>query len=234
MRSPATPHRTTVVGVDACAAGWVGIVLRDDTAPAGVFGATLDELSAQVPEAAGFGVDIPIGLPTNGERHADVAARRALGARRSSLFMTPVRQALLADTHAAATQLSRHLTGKGISRQAYALAPKILEAEEWVDTLDAPVWEVHPELSFTALLGHPAKASKKTWSGMRERLDALHTAGIELGDLEGAGDRAMVDDVIDAAIVAWSARRIISGEGVPYPDPPESDGRTGRAVAIWA
>jgi predicted RNase H-like nuclease len=234
MPSPANPSPTTVVGLDACPAGWVGIVLRDGTAPAGVFGATLQEIAAQVPDAAGFGVDIPIGLPTQGERHADVAARHALGARRSSLLMTPVRQALLADTHATATQLSRQLTGKGISRQAYALAPKILEAELWVGALDVPVWEVHPELSFTALLGHPAQASKKTWSGMRERLDALQAAGIELGGLPGAGDRAMADDVIDAAIVAWSTRRIIGGQGVPYPDPPEPDGRTGRTVAIWA
>ena len=229
----APAREVTVVGIDACAAGWVAVVLRPGAAVAGVFGATLADIAEQVPDARGFGVDIPIGLPAAGERRADLAARKALGPRRSSLFMTPVREALTAPTHAAATQVARQLTGKGISRQAYGLAPKILEAEAWVTTIAAPVWEVHPELSFATLLGHPARASKKTWSGMRERLDALHAAGIKLGQLPGAGDRAAVDDVVDAAVVAWSAQRLVAGHGVPYPDPPEMDAMSGRAIAIW-
>lgn len=223
-----------VVGVDGCAAGWVGVVLGRAAAPQGVFAATLHDLARQVPDAAGFGVDIPIGLPVRGERSADLAARLALGPRRSSVFSTPVREALTAATHARATQVSRELTGKGISRQAYGLAPRILEAEAWVVDLDVPVWEVHPELSFTTLLGYPARASKKTWSGIRERVTALAAAGIELGDLGEAGRRAAVDDVVDAAAAAWSAQRLLAGRGVAYPDPPEVDERTGRLVAIWA
>lgn len=210
----------TAVGVDACAAGWFGVVLRAGAAPEAVFGTTLHELAAQVPDAEGFGVDMPIGIPVDAQRRADLAVRQVLGARRSSLFMTPVREALLAATHAEASLVSRRLTGKGVSRQAYALAPKILEAEAWVADENAPVWEVHPELSFATLLGHPARASKKTWSGMRERDAALRTAGIELGVHPDAGRHAMVDDVIDAAVVAWSVRRLISGQAVPYPDPP--------------
>jgi predicted RNase H-like nuclease len=232
MTSPSTSR--PVVGVDACTAGWIAVVLYRGRAPHGVFGATLSDIAAQVPDAAGFGVDIPIGLPTRGERSADIAARRALGARRSSLFSTPVRQALAAPTHAAATALARDLTGKGISRQAYALGPKILEAEAWIPTVAAPVWEVHPELSFTALLGHPARAPKKTWSGLHERLAALRAAGIELGDLPEVGHRAAVDDVVDAAVAAWSARRVLQGRAVPYPDPPSIDAASGRPVAIWA
>ena len=231
---PRPPPAVTAVGVDACAAGWVAVVLRPGAAAEGVFGATLEDVAAQVPDAVGFGVDIPIGPPTAGERRADLAARAALGPRRASLFMTPVRPALLADTHADATALSRQLTGKGISRQAFALAPRILEAEAWTAAAGAPVWEVHPELSFATLLGHPARCSKKTWAGLRERLHALHGAGIELGDLDGAGDRAAVDDVVDAAVVAWSVQRLLRGAGRPYPDPPEVDPVTGRQIAIWA
>ena len=222
------------MGIDGCAAGWVGVALREGSPPEGVFGATLPELARQVPDAAGFGVDIPVGLPARGERGADLAARAALGARRSSVFSTPVREALTAATHASATQVSRELTGKGISRQAYGLARRILEAEAWVAGLELPVWEVHPELSFATLLGHPARASKKTWAGMRERLAALEGAVIELGDLDGAGGRAAVDDVVDAAVVAWSTRRLLAADGVASPDPPEIDGLTGRQVAIWA
>lgn len=222
------------VGVDGCPGGWVGVVLGDQGVIGAVHGATLAELAAQVPDADGFGVDIPIGLPVGGQRRADVAARRLLGARRSSVFATPVREALLAPTAQEANTVSRRLTGHGLSRQAYALAPKILEADDWVAHAGVPVWEVHPEVSFAVLLGHPARAAKKTWSGLRERLAVLHRAGVELADMEGVGPRAGVDDVVDAAAAAWSTGRLVRGDGISLPDPPDIDPVTGRAVAIWA
>lgn len=222
-----------VVGVDACPGGWVGVVLGDAGVERAVHARTLEALAQQVPDADGFGVDIPIGLPTDGGRAADAAARDFLGARRSSVFATPVRQALLADTHAEASAVARSITGQGVSRQAYALARSILDADAWVARASAPVWEVHPEVSFTVLLGHPAGASKKTWAGLRERLGALEDAGVVLGVLPGAG-RAGPDDVVDAAAAAWSTARLVRGAGISLPDPPEEDPLTGRAVAIWA
>jgi predicted RNase H-like nuclease len=92
------------------------------------------------------------------------------------------------------------------------------------------VWEVHPELSFTVLLGQPPSASKKTWAGMR----ALEAVGIRLDDLGEAGVAAAVDDVVDAAVAAWSCRRLVNGDAVSFPDPPEDDPETGRVIAIWA
>lgn len=222
-----------VVGVDACPGGWVGVVLGDAGVERAVQGQTLAALAAQVPDAEGFGVDIPIGLPAAGPRSADDAARRFLGPRRSSVFATPVRAALHAATHAEASAIGRRLTGQGVSRQAYALARSILDADRWVAVAGAPVWEVHPEVSFAVLLGHPAHASKKTWVGLRERLVALEDAGVVLGPLPGAG-RAGPDDVVDAAAAAWSTARLVQGAGISLPDPPERDPVTGRAVAIWA
>lgn len=222
-----------VVGVDACPGGWVGVVLGDAGVEAAVQAETLEALAEQVPDAEGFGVDVPIGLPADGVRPADMAARRFLGPRRSSVFATPVRAALQADTHAEASAVSRRLAGQGISRQAYALARSILDADRWVAGAATPVWEVHPEVSFTVLLGHPAGAPKKTWVGLRERLGALEAAGVVLGPLPGAG-RAGPDDVVDAAAAAWSATRLVRGAGISFPDPPEVDPTTGRAVAIWA
>lgn len=222
-----------VVGVDACPGGWVGVVLGGSGVERAVQADTLAALAAQVPAAEGFGVDVPIGLPVDGVRAADVAARRFLGVRRSSVFATPVRAALEAATHAEASAIGRRLTGQGVSRQAYALAGSILDADRWVAVAAAPVWEVHPEVSFAVLLGHPAHASKKTWVGLRERLGALKDAGIVLGALPGAG-RAGSDDVVDAAAAAWSTARLVRGAGISLPDPPELDPATGRAVAIWA
>lgn len=232
------------VGVDACPGGWVAVVVAEDAvgtvhratlkAIGAVHGATLEAMGAQLPHADGFGVDIPIGMPTDGPRSADVAARRFLGPRRSSVFPAPVRDALAAATYAEANATSRRVTGHGLSRQAYALAPKILEAEQWCERHPTPVREVHPEVSFAVLLGHPAAASKKTWSGVRERLVALEGAGIVLGDLPGAGSRAGVDDVLDAAAAAWTTARLLRGRARSFPDPPDIDPATGRPVAIWA
>lgn len=222
------------VGVDACRNGWVAIALDEGARPRGILVATLEELDEAVSEAQGFAVDIPIGLPSVGRRRADIEARQRLGPRRNSVFFTPVRAALAAATHAEATEVSRRLTGHGISQQAYALGPKILEADRWASRASAPVWEVHPEVSFAVLMGHPATAPKKTWAGARERLVALQGAGIELDDLGPAAALAAVDDVLDAAVAAWSAHRLAHGRGTSLPDPPDHDPETGRDVAIWA
>lgn len=230
------------VGVDACPGGWVAVVVAGGGGGAGaaletagaVHGATLEAIGGQLCHADGFGVDIPIGMPTHGPRRADVAARRFLGPRRSSVFTAPVRDALAAPTYAEANAMARRVTGHGLSRQAYALAPRILEAELWCGRHPTPVWEVHPEVSFAVLLGHPAAAPKKTWSGMRERRTALERAGVVLGDLPGAGPRAGVDDVLDAAAAAWSTARLLRCEARSFPDPPDVDVGTGRHVAIWA
>lgn len=224
----------SVVGIDACRGGWIAVVLRPSSAPAGVYAGTLDQIVDEVADAEAFGIDIPIGLPTGGRRRADTEARSFLGPRRASVFFTPVRDALVAPTHAEATRRSRMLTGQGVSRQAYALGPKILEAERWSSPTSRRVWEVHPEVSFAVMLGHPARSAKMTWAGALERLRALEREGIRLDELGDAGEHAGVDDVLDAAAAAWSAKRLLQGEGMSLPDPPEVDPATGHPIAIWA
>lgn len=228
----------TVLGVDACTRGWVGVILRTDGSTAAVLDRTLPRLAGQLagtpddPELVA--VDIPIGLPRDGHRPADIAARQVLGPRRSSVFHTPVREALLAPTHAEATAASVRLTGKGISRQAYALRGSIFDAEAFLDVATCPVVEAHPEVSFAVLLGRPAPASKKSWAGVHQRLAALGHAGVRLDDLGAVGAQAGADDVLDAAAVAWSARRVLAGAARSFPVTPPRDPDTGRPVAIWA
>ena len=225
---------TLAVGIDACRGGWVAVTLASDGSTRALRAATRAEVGECLPDAGGLAVDMPIGLPVAGVRAADLAARKVLGPRWASVFLTPVRQALVATSHAEATAVSRDLAGRGVSQQAYALAPKMLEVERWLPTVGRPVWEVHPEVSFTVMAGRPAGAGKKTWAGMRERLAALRRGGVRLSDLGEAGTRVAVDDVLDAAAAAWSAARLLRGEAVSFPDPPEVDARTRRQVAIWA
>jgi predicted RNase H-like nuclease len=207
----------------------------------------ISSLTSVVPDVAGIGIDIPIGLLETGPRTADLEARAFLGAKRSSLFMTPIRVALEAATYAEANAVSRRITGAGISRQAYMLRDKVLEVRAWRSGAPCPLWEVHPECSFAVLTGAPIAASKKTWAGAWQRATALRDAGISIsGDLGLAGKHGSVDDVLDAAVVAWSTRRIMTGEARSFPatgaafpatgaaEPGPDLAPNGELIAVWA
>jgi predicted RNase H-like nuclease len=95
------------------------------------------------------------------------------------------------------------------------------------------VIEVHPEMSFAQLAGGvPLAEPKKTWAGAERRRTLLAEAGITFTEPLGeAGLRAGVDDVLDAAAAAWTARRHLAGHATPLPNPPEL--LDGRDTAIW-
>lgn len=224
---------TRVIGVDACKKGWVGIT--GDLS--GYFGVTIDVLVSAA-ETDGtldvVAIDIPIGLPTTGARQADVLARKLIGRRASSVFPTPIREALMAATHAEASALNVRATGKGLSQQAYALGKKILEVDAWARSTSHTVIEVHPEVCFATMAGRPLAHPKSTWAGVEERRHILATVGIEVPtEIGPAGELAAVDDVLDAAAASWTARRYADGGAVAYPDVPERFG-DGPAAAIWA
>ncbi len=225
-----------VLGVDACPAGWVGVVLSRD----GVHALVRAEIGALVCAAADdsgplqvVAIDIPIGLADAGTRQADLLARKAAGPRRASVFVTPVRAALQVADYADALAVSRALTGHGISSQAFRLRDKILQVDGWRDGAPCPVVEAHPELSFAAMAGAPLADAKSTWAGAVRRRDLLAARGVDLtGDLALAGLRVGVDDVLDAAAVAWTAQRVAAGTARRLPAEPErfSDGVD---CAIW-
>jgi hypothetical protein len=84
----------------------------------------------------------------------------------------------------------------------------------------------------------PVLHSKKTWTGMHDRLRLLREAGIEIPpDPSGAGNTTNADDIIDAAAIAWTARRFHRHETAAYPP----RGATvnwrvtdGNTATIWA
>jgi predicted RNase H-like nuclease len=226
--------RMRVVGIDGCRKGWVGIVVDDGRVEA-LFARQIAELVARVGPVAGIAIDIPIGLLDHGVRAADLEARTKVGRLTSSVFLTPVRAALQAEPFSAATAEAVRLTGSGISQQAYALRRKILEVEEWLPGSPAPVWEVHPEVSFAVANGAPLAHSKRTWAGAQIRREILARVGLVLeGTLLPAGQHAGADDVLDAAITAWSAGRLASGTGQSLPARPDQMTADGRPMAIWA
>jgi predicted RNase H-like nuclease len=223
-----------VLGVDACKQGWIGLQLGVDLTVRAHCSSTIEGLVALAGPVSVVAIDIPIGLPELGARQADELARRAVGARSSSVFNTPPRAAIEASTYEEAAALCRELCGKGLSKQSYALAPKILEIDAWLHRTDIRVVEVHPEVSFATLAGTPLRDPKSSWAGFVLRRQLLADVGIDLaGDLGLSGQRVGPDDVLDAAVAAWTAARVGRNEHVTIPDPPEI-GIDGGVTAIYA
>lgn len=223
------------IGVDAWRGGWVAVVLDDGTVTATRLAVTLDQIADAYPGAAAIGVDMPLGLLERGWREADRLAAARLGAHRSRVFMVPPRAVWEAGTHEEAVRRCRLLTDPpaGCSRQAWNLREKLLPANELHARQRHRLFEVHPEISFAELNGGtPVAAGKKTWNGQMTRRALLGQAGIRLpGDLAGAGN-VPPDDILDAAVVAWSAGRIASGRASSLPHPPQA-GADGAPIAIW-
>jgi len=221
-----------VAGVDGARHGWVAVSL-EASGPAVTVraGPSLDTLLAPDIDPAGttvVGIDMPLGLLETGWREADRAARRLLGPRRSSVFAIPPRAVWAEASYPAANLRCRELTGQGLSAQAWGLRAKLLEANQYRQTCGHPLYEVHPELAFGAMAGAPLAASKHTGPGRDERRRLLARAGLEIP----AGiPAALIGDVLDAAAVAWSARRIAAGHAVTVPDVPQYDS-LGREIAI--
>lgn len=222
----------TVAGVDGYRGGWVAVVLGDGETEDVFTCSTLDQLLETLPHLSVLAVDVPIGLPADGRRKADLEAQKFVGPRQSSVFLMPPRAVLETDTFQDAQRVARRRFGFGVTTQAYrGLRKRIFEAEAAVKE-GAPLIEAHPEVSFRALAGRPLQHSKKTWNGQMLRLRLLQDAGIHLPDsLVNAGD-APPDDVLDAAAAAWTAHRKAMGQANSLPDPPEIDDH-GIPMAIW-
>jgi predicted RNase H-like nuclease len=227
-------HRSgvRVTGLDACRRGWVAVSLVTAAPPVTVrIGTSLSALLAPDLDPALttiVGIDMPLGLLETGWREADRAARGLLGPRRSSVFAIPPRAVWAQASYQAANQLCRELTGQGFSIQAWGLRAKLLEANHYRQTCGHPLYEVHPELAFGAMAGAPLAASKHTGPGRILRRELLAQVGLELPPGLPA---ALLGDVLDAAAVAWSARRIAAGQAVTLPSTPQHDPQN-REIAI--
>ncbi len=209
----------TAGGLDGCRAGWVLAALSPARLAVQVV-PTFAEVAARVDDGAlaALAVDMPIGLPDDGSRRADQEARHRLGPRRGSVFPTPVRATLGAIDYADALAISRRVSGKGLSKQAFHLLGRIAE----VDRVMTParqdrIFECHPELAFTQLAGAPLRHSKRTRPGIAERLALLARA---LGPARSAPLAAAVaapergagpDDVVDAVVIALVAEALAAG-----------------------
>jgi predicted RNase H-like nuclease len=219
-----------VLGVDAAAGGWLAVLLVDGYFAGADLQPSVAALLSEFPGVDVIAVDIPIGLPRGQLRSADAAARAFVGpARAASVFPTPPAEVLAAPTYVKAVEISRRILGVGISQQTWALRGRIFEVAD-IAASDDRIIEVHPEVSFRALKGAPLRFKKSRWSGIGERRALLASAGILLPDDLRGGEQAAPDDVVDAAVAAWSAKQAAEGRSATLPAEPSGDPADGGAI----
>lgn len=186
-------------------------------------------------------IDIPIGLPEIGRRHCEQLARAILGSpRASSVFPAPIRPALIANDRKEADRITRSVDGRGVGAQAWGLYFRIRELDRLLTanaTARRFIYEVHPEVSFTAWNGGSAIAeAKKSATGMviRRRLIDSYFGEEARNAVRREQPRSLVadDDINDAFAALWTAARIHAGSARVIPDPPETDSN-GIAMGIW-
>lgn len=220
-----------VVGVDGCPDGWVAAAvdlgsgrLEFSVHP------TFANLTEAFHDAEAIGVDIPIGLMFAGQRAADVAARRFMPGKASSVFSAPHPAIRHERVYRNAVEVSRALIGRALSQQAFAILPKIAEVNDYLTPeVQGRIFEVHPEVSFTALNGGtPIKSRKSTQAGFDERyLLLVASSGFtpipdrKLASKIAPGKRVNADDTLDAIVAAWTAKRVAEGIAVSLPAEPE-------------
>ena len=223
-------------GVDGCRAGWFVVLVEIRSGNAGepqhVICPSFKDTLRLLPRPRIIAVDVPMGLLTQrvpGGRNCDQGARELLGApRASSVFTPPIRGALNATSYENARQ-------HGMSKQTFAILPKIREVDALMTPeLQETVREVHPEICFWALAGHPMEHSKRTPRGKNERLEGLAPEFPGLRDslqslrLPGVGQ----DDILDAYAAAWTAIRILNSQAKRIPEEPGTD-EEGLRMEIW-
>lgn len=237
-----TAGKILVAGVDGTPEGWAVVIVESGRSAIRKV-AALSHIFDGAEDFDIVAVDVPIGLLDAykvGGRACDRAARKLLGRPRgSSVFPAPVRPVLTATSWEDACVRSRASApdGKAITKQTYAILPKIREVDELLQTrpdLREVVREVHPEVCFFELVGMPMTHRKASIPGRQERQCALARSFPKLHVIEKTGrDLGLpIEDILDATVACWSALRLVGGKGRSLADGVPLD-NTRLPMAIW-
>lgn len=219
----------TVIGADGCPAGWFAVAVTDTGLEYDEYQVVSDLVVASPGEAT-FLLDVPIGLPETEVRECDVLARKMLGCRGASVFVTPCRSALAAESHEEAKAENLDAQDRSVSIQTWNIRGKIRDADGYLrEHTDAPVIESHPEMCFFGLNdGAPLAYSKATEKGRDVRLAILEREHDGVRDVYESAlaeyDRQDVarDDILDAIALAISGTKERST--IPADPPADAEG----------
>jgi predicted RNase H-like nuclease len=167
-----------------------------------------------------------------GGRTCEREARALLPGRTSSVFATPCRAVLEAESYADALALNRasSMAARGISKQCWNIVPRMREVDALLrerPALRRRIVEAHPELAFARMNGGaPVISPKRGAEGRRLRLALLARHGFD--GLDGVWtsyprDVVAADDMLDAAAVCRTATLIHDGDGRTLPARPPKD-----------
>ncbi len=221
-----------IAGIDGCKGGWVIVSEtcdgRVDVDVVPEFRVVLERHYQLVV------VDIPIGLLDKGTRFADQEARRLLKRRSCCVFSAPLRPTLACSDYAEAKKYRLTTEGKGLTKQAWAIVPKITEVDRLLTPeMQSCVREGHPEVSFAQINdGEAMSCSKHSLEGRRERISLLEKHFSTVASQIQAHSR-ITEDLIDAYALLWTARRIRSGQVVALPEQSPIDAKE-LLMQIWA
>lgn len=201
------------LGIDGCRGGWIAAILGEKLSIK--YFETLEEMRGLIEKADLTLIDMPMGLPSDGtsDRLCDKEARTYLKKRKMSIFPIPSRQAIYSKSYEEAAAINKKITGKGLSKQAYNLFPKIKEVDTFIKkdiSILSKICEGHPELSFTRIYGQDMTYSKKTLEGIEERFLVLEPflpsvrKVVEEFLVKYPKKTVVIDDVVDAASLALS------------------------------
>jgi len=203
------------LGIDGCKYGWICAQLKNEAVSLTLLG-HINEVKKV--DSQRIFIDIPIGLGDQfNTRTIDFELRKLLSKKRkSSVFTPPIREALEAPTYQLGNQINKSISGKGISIQAWNIGHKIKEVNQFLSQnrfYQKKMSESHPELCFELLNNGPLNHSKKTLSGMEERIKIINKyINISFQEIRNFGkecksDKAKLDDIIDAIVLSLSAMR---------------------------
>lgn len=228
------------VGVDWASRGWLTVTVDGDGWAAKMH-PSIHSVWFTHREADSILVDIPIGLPENRRRECDDKAKEFLSSGRArSVFWTPCREAVEADTYDEAKGANKDCRGDSLSSQAWGLTPRIQEVDRLLRDDDAArrkIRESHPEVCFKALRQGDQLGSKHGDSGIEERSTLLETVEDSMGGVYddfvshyideqppwarriGNSNR---DDLLDAMVLAVTAK-LGGGDYETLPSDPPTD-----------
>jgi len=230
------------VGIDSCKKigkyqGWTAFWLLSN----GNYGfniyRNITDLMAEHYDADCLLIDIPIGLPERLDDEVgrpDQQLRERLHGKKSSVFNTPCRQAVIycADKlKAKATNLQ--ILKKSLSEQSLGFSKKIQEVDQFL--YDNPQFigrlrESHPEYGFAVLnQGQPLISKKSERSGLEERQLLLNqyfpNAEKAVNEVLSEYPKQLADDFIDAMVLAVIGHIGMQNGFLTIPEYPVKDSR---------
>ena len=215
-----------LAGIDGCKSGWVAVVAKAGE-PASAQLIHVAELSSFLGLVELSVIDMPLGFVAGPKpRDVEPALRDRLKGKGSSVFPTPCRQALEAQTYAEACAINVRVLGSALPKQSYMIFPKMRELDAIVRDLgQKTLREGHPEVSFAMMAGAPVRSKKREIAGQLDRIALLTAQGLPARALLEAQVKGQMapDDILDAAALWWSADRFARGKHETFPPVPSRD-----------